>query len=65
MLNGWDNDTWFFVNSMFNTSLGLMNFSKNTEQKEHQEELENKLDIILSKLEAIERRLNIDETNGV
>lgn len=47
--NDW---TFFFVfMSLFNTSLGLSNIDKNTEQEKKQDRIEKKLDKIISLLE--------------
>ncbi|MGN1327373.1 MAG: hypothetical protein ACI4VQ_04815 [Clostridia bacterium] len=49
-MNGNDYAWWFAVVSLFNTSLGLSNVEKNTEQEERQKRIEQKLDEILEML---------------
>lgn len=41
---------------LFNTILGLMNYEANTGQQEEQRIMHQKIDLILKRLEAIERR---------
>lgn len=43
--------------ALFNTLLGLVNMDKNTMSQIHSQEIEDKIDLILTKLEAIERRI--------
>lgn len=51
--------------ALFNTSLGLANFTKNTEQQEHQKEIENKINKIMEMLLDIERgSSNGNDTEG-
>lgn len=45
--NNIDYTLWFAIISLYNTSLGLSNISKNTEQREIQDRIEEKLDKIL------------------
>lgn len=40
----------------FGTFLGLANFDKNSAQQEDQKAMQQKLDLILAKLDALERR---------
>ena len=47
----------FYVVSLFNTFLGLLNYDKNTSQHREQDLMQEKLDNILNKLETLERRL--------
>lgn len=47
----------FYVISLFNTFLGLLNYDKNTSQHREQDLMQEKLDNILNKLETLERRL--------
>lgn len=58
-----DNDSLFLSVALFNTYLGLLNFDKNEAQHQKQQELENKLDAILAKLEKLERGLDNNEAN--
>lgn len=46
-MNGNDYAWWFAVISLFNTSIGLSNVERNTEQEERQIRIEKKLDEIL------------------
>lgn len=46
-MNGNDYTWWFAVVSLFNTSIGLSNVERNTEQEERQMRIEKKLDKIL------------------
>lgn len=46
-----DFNWWFAMVATFNTSLGLTNMEKNTEQETRQKRIENKLDRILEILE--------------
>ena len=50
----------FEVISLFNTLLGVLNYDKNTAQHEEQDKIQGKLDLILEKLETLERRLYVD-----
>lgn len=45
-----DFNWWFAMLALCNTSLGLSNIEKNTEQEERQKRIENKLDRILEML---------------
>lgn len=44
----------FYGIALFNTMLGMMNFDKNERQHKEQEEIQHKLDLILSKLSDME-----------
>lgn len=44
--------------ALFNTFLGLLNYDKNTSQHREQDQMQEKLDSILNKLEILERRLS-------
>lgn len=46
----------FDVMALFNTFLGLLNYDKNTSQHHEQDQMQEKLDNILNKLEILERR---------
>lgn len=46
-MNNNDYTFWFVFMSLFNTSLGLTNIEKNTEQHERQIRIEEKLDKLL------------------
>lgn len=46
-----DFNWWFAMLALCNTSLGLSNIEKNTEQEERQKRIENKLDRILEMLQ--------------
>lgn len=46
-----DFNLWFAIVALFNTSLGLSNIEKNTEQENRQKRIEEKIDKILEMLE--------------
>lgn len=46
----------FDVIALFNTFLGLLNYDKNTSQHREQDQMQEKLDNVLNKLEILERR---------
>ncbi len=48
----------FDVIALFNTFLGLLNYDKNTSQHKEQDQMQEKLDNILNKLEILERRIS-------
>lgn len=50
----------FDVIALFNTFLGLLNYDKNTSQHREQDQMQEKLDNILNKLEILERRISSD-----
>lgn len=50
-MNNTDFNWWFAMVALFNTSLGLSNMEKNTEQQERQKRIESKLDKILEMLD--------------
>lgn len=50
----------FDIIALFNTFLGLLNYDKNTSQHKEQDQMQEKLDNILYKLEILERRLSSD-----
>lgn len=52
-MNNNDYVSWFAIISLFNTNLGLSNFSKNNEQEEKQQRIEKKLDKLIKLVEEL------------
>ena len=53
-------DEAFLALALFNTNIGMSNVRKNDDQKAQQDAMNAKIDLILQKLDSIERRLNLD-----
>lgn len=58
MYRSWDEV--FLALALFNTNIGMSNVRKNDDQKAQQNAMNAKIDLILQKLDSIERRLNLD-----
>lgn len=58
MYRSWDEA--FLALALFNTNIGMRNVRKNDDQKAQQDAMNAKIDLILQKLDSIERRLNLD-----
>lgn len=53
-----ENQNPFDLIAIFNTYLGLTNMEKNTISQVHSQKIEDKVDLILERLDNIERRMD-------